>query len=252
MPPKRRTASATARATAAPAPPPPATPPVHAPPRECSYLLNIQVQDIDKPRVTRMLSVPPSTTFWTLHRAIQIAFDWGSSHAYGFEITNVPSIWLGDGDPPPPKGPHILLTIGNPKRDQLLGADDPIADQRTTKLSDVFEQEKYHNKLLTYTYDFGDGWEHFILVLGRADPSCSSNEIFCLGGEGAPIAEDCGGPPGWEGLKEIVTRRQRGRKLDDEQRNRFEWFKEVRNGDCEIWDWNLREVNINLSKLGTT
>lgn len=41
---------------------------------------------ITSPSVTRTLSVPATTTFHTLHRALQIAFGWANTHSYDFAV----------------------------------------------------------------------------------------------------------------------------------------------------------------------
>jgi hypothetical protein len=51
-----------------------------------------------------------------------------------------------------------------------------------------------------YAYDFGDGWEHEVEVLGRG-----GNSPACVGGEGACPPEDCGGPYGYTELLEALA-----------------------------------------------
>ena len=38
-------------------------------------------------------------------------------------------------------------------------------------LRDVFENDQYKDKFLQYRYDFGDEWEHSIMLIGRANDS---------------------------------------------------------------------------------
>ena len=129
------------------------------------------------------------------------------------------------------------------------GDDTPSVDEKTTKLSDVFEQDQYKNKSLEYTYDFGDSWEHSVVLLGRSEESVSSDFIFCISGEGAPVAEDCGGVDGWEGLKEAVTKYKEGKTLDDDEKDRVKWFKKLRKGNLNVWDWDQDKVNKQLGSL---
>ncbi|KAF2742703.1 hypothetical protein M011DRAFT_390341, partial [Sporormia fimetaria CBS 119925] len=53
-----------------------------------NYILHIALcpGEITDPQITRTLSVPASTTFTTLHRALQIAFNWSGKHAYDFIV----------------------------------------------------------------------------------------------------------------------------------------------------------------------
>lgn len=217
--------------------------------KERNYIVQVRIQDIAHPRVTRTFSIPPSTTFYTFHLAIQIAFGWQNQHSHQFEISNIPAIWIDDKKKPPrPSGPPILLTIHNTQLSCVID-DTPSVDEKTTKLSDVFEQEQYKNKYLEYMYDFGDSWEHSVDLLGRAEEYISSNYIFCLSGEGAPVAEDCGGVDGWEGLKEAVTKYKEGKKLDNDDKDLVQWFKKLRKGDLNIWDWDQVKVNQQLKSL---
>ena len=173
-----------------------------SPTKERSYVIHVEIQDVIEPKVTRTLSVPPSTTFHNLHLAIQTAFGWQNQHSHHFEVINVPAIWLDSKkEPPRVPGPRVLLTIRGPGYYEDDDDDDtPFVDEKTTKLSDVFEQEKYHNKYLEYLYDFGDNWEHSVMLVGRAEEPLSANYIFCIAGEGGPVAENCVGVDGWEGV----------------------------------------------------
>ena len=56
-----------------------------------------------------------------------------------------------------------------------------------------------------YEYDFGDGWEHDVELeaVGLRVPSAKYPR--CLAGERACPPEDCGGPPGYERLLEILA-----------------------------------------------
>jgi Plasmid pRiA4b ORF-3-like protein len=217
--------------------------------KERNYIILVQIQDIEHPRVTRTFSIPPSTTFYTLHLAIQIAFGWQNQHCHNFEISNIPAIWLDDEKSPPKStGPRTLLTIGNTEM-YSEGDDTPSVDERTTKLSDVFEQEQYKNKYVEYMYDFGDSWEHSVVLFGRAEECASPNYLFCLGGEGAPVAENCGGVDGWEGLKEAITKSKEGKALDDDEKDLVKWFKKLRKGNLDVWDWDMAKVNTQLESL---
>jgi len=73
-------------------------------------------------------------------------------------------------------------------------------------------------KELVYTYDFGDNWEHFFTVKGRAPASFS---FECLGGSGHYVAEDVGSWREWEALKQAY----RAAQPTKEQREKREWFE---------------------------
>lgn len=56
-----------------------------------------------------------------------------------------------------------------------------------------------------YTYDFGDSWEHLITVQQLQTASAGLHYPHCVDGAGACRPEDCGGAPGYNGLKVILA-----------------------------------------------
>jgi yecA family protein len=66
-----------------------------------------------------------------------------------------------------------------------------------TLVTDFFRTPGDHAE---YTYDFGDGWEHDVL-LERVDARDPKEQLpQCQGGAGACPPEDCGGVPGYEDM----------------------------------------------------
>ena len=58
---------------------------------------------------------------------------------------------------------------------------------------------------LTYAYDFGDGWEHVILLEKFVEPEPGARYPLCVGGRRACPPEDCGGPGGYDRLRSILA-----------------------------------------------
>jgi Plasmid pRiA4b ORF-3-like protein len=56
----------------------------------------------------------------------------------------------------------------------------------------------------TYTYDFGDDWEHDIKLEKVLPPDPRAVVPACLAGKGACPPEDCGGASGYADLKEAI------------------------------------------------
>ena len=52
-----------------------------------------------------------------------------------------------------------------------------------------------------YDYDFGDGWEHDVRVVGTT----AADSPHCLDGARACPPEDCGGPGGYSELREALA-----------------------------------------------
>ena len=69
-----------------------------------------------------------------------------------------------------------------------------IMDARRKKIKAYFSR----NKMIFYTYDYGDFWEHKVVMEQVAD--LPSNEIGCIDGRGACPPDDCGGIRGYYGM----------------------------------------------------
>jgi hypothetical protein len=143
-----------------------------------------------QPPVWRRLEVPSATTLDTLHRVIQAAFGWQGYHLWVFET---PSGRYGVAD--------RELRIGSAAAERL--------DQIAPRPEDRFG----------YTYDFGDEWEHDILVEAVTGPEPGTTYPRCLTGERACPPEDCGGVWGYEDLLEIL-----GDPAHEEHQDRLEWL----------------------------
>lgn len=129
-----------------------------------------------KPPVWRRIQVPETYTFWDLHVAIQDAMGWYDCHLHEFDIFN--------------KWKVVKVQIGIPDdegwRDILPGWE--------VKIADYFSLQ---NHRALYTYDFGDTWQHEI-VLEKILPADSSKHYpLCIDGKRACPPEDCGGIGGY-------------------------------------------------------
>ena len=133
--------------------------------------------------MSRLLSVPAKLTFDELHHAIQVAFGWAESHLYSFTYQK-----YGENERPAPGGQ--LMIHGNDPQDDVV--DSKFENSHTLKMCDMFEDlERLDRSTFIYEYDFGDGWEHIVELVGRG----LSPSIFpwCQAGEGHPVAEYAGG-----------------------------------------------------------
>ncbi len=133
-----------------------------------------------KPPVWRRIQVPADYTFWDLHVAIQDAMGWLDCHLHSFEFGSrqAPLAFIGIPDDEWPTG-----------RETLPGW--------KTKMNRWFPKE---SSSATYTYDFGDDWEHTVVfekILLRED---AEDYPKCLAGRRACPPEDCGGVWGYEEL----------------------------------------------------
>lgn len=135
------------------------------------YQFKITLRDI-KPKVWRRIQVPENYNFWELHLAIQDAMGWEDCHLHQFEITN------------PKTEEKDLISIPDDE-----GFDDTISGKKV-KIAKYFLAPK---DKANYKYDFGDGWEHEV-VLEKILPAVVGNKYpQCIAGERACPLEDCGG-----------------------------------------------------------
>ncbi|KAI4263441.1 MAG: hypothetical protein L6R42_001413 [Xanthoria sp. 1 TBL-2021] len=210
----------------------------------------------DNPTITRILSLPPSLTFAKFHQVLQIAFGWANCHMHAFNV----EIMLNERGIPRP-----VLTLQR----TFDGDEDDLdfwpkpRNERNWTLRDVFERKEWDLEdgtkttgqiHLRYEYDMGDGWDHQIVLLGRAEKGlhnllgggADTPKVLCIGGEGHPCAEDCGSEPGWEDLKNAF-KKQRGDK------SRRDWYKTMcANGDpkgLDPYKWDILEVNDQLREV---
>ena len=129
-----------------------------------------------KPPVWRRLELPGDLTLPRLHDVIQAAMGWYDSHLHRFRA--------GSGHRSPYFVTHFDLDEGE---DGTL-EDDVRLDQIVSEKGDE----------LWYEYDFGDGWDHKLVVeevLDEPPPTAR-----CTGGRMACPPEDCGGIGGYEEL----------------------------------------------------
>ncbi len=133
-----------------------------------------------KPPVWRRIQVPARYSFWELHVAIQDAMGWLDCHLHEFQFGSRPA---------------LLGRIGIPD-DEFPSGRETLPGWKT-EISKWFREE---GASATYTYDFGDTWEHKVLlekILSRED---GEDYPKCLAGRRACPPEDCGGVWGYEEL----------------------------------------------------
>lgn len=133
-----------------------------------------------KPPIWRRVLVESSATLDQLHEVIQAAFGWWNYHLYEFEVGR------SRYGVPDPDG----FDVGPPTR-----------DAHETRLDQVGGV----GSSIAYTYDFGDNWEHTIIVEKVLDTSPVVSLPACTGGRRAGPPEDCGGVWGYEALLAILA-----------------------------------------------
>jgi hypothetical protein len=135
-----------------------------------------------KPPVWRRVEVDSTLTLSELAPLLEAAMGWLGGHLHGFEANGV------HYEPPDPDG-----SFDSPFR--------RIVDERTVTLIEVLPTVK---SKMRWDYDFGDGWQHDVVVeaIEPADPMALYP--VCLTGRRACPPDDCGGPWGYEELLEAL------------------------------------------------
>jgi len=161
-------------------------------PEDAILQVKIQLARVTKPPVWRRLQVSAGTPLDELHQIIQAAFGWVNYHLHVFEI---------GGERFGPADPELELDF---------------ADERRFTLADLVESE---GDRVTYTYDFGDDWEHQIVVEKVLEPEPGVTYPHLVTAKGACPPEDCGGVWGWAELKAVLAG-----PGDEEYAERREWL----------------------------
>jgi len=139
------------------------------------YQLELTLAE-SEPRIWRRLRVTDDTILHSLHLTFQHVMGWTNSHLYDFEVGG--------------------RRFSEPDPDDDL-SEEPTEDACSTRLRELGLRE---GSQFTYVYDFGDWWEHRIVV--ESVSALRAGEIVprCIGGARAGPLEDSGGAHGYEQL----------------------------------------------------
>jgi hypothetical protein len=134
-----------------------------------------------RPPIWRRLLVPSGFALEDLHSVVQAAMDWDDSHLHEFRIGHE--------------------RFGKPDRTDGFMALDRVRSERTTRLFMVLSKVGAKAR---YTYDFGDSWEHAMVVEKVLPPEEGVPYPVCVAGKLHGPPEDCGGVPGYYNLLEAL------------------------------------------------
>jgi hypothetical protein len=117
-----------------------------------------------KPPIWRRFEVPSDTTLARLHAVIQLGFGWEDCHLWVFETLS-----------------------------GRYGSPDPDLEIRSAESKKLSAVADWPGDKLRYEYDFGDGWDHDIVV--EAVQPAEPGVVYprCTAGRRACPPEDCGG-----------------------------------------------------------
>ena len=172
-----------------------------------------------RPEIRRRLLVPANARLDWLHAVLQVAMGWNNSHLHRFNVNG--------------------RLYSNTQHHFAEYEDDPvILEEADFKLGDVVYGE---GALFSYEYDFGDDWQHQVVVERVLPPDSGvPRAALCTDGQRACPPEDCGGSWGYEELLSAL----RNRRHPEHARMR-QWVG--REFDAEAFD--IAHTNLWLRKL---
>jgi hypothetical protein len=134
-----------------------------------------------KPKIWRRLLVQSDLLLTDFHKIIQISMGWTNSHSHQF-IKN-----------------RTIYTVRMP--DDKLWEEMNNVDYKKLRISDLLKNEKEE---IVYEYDFGDRWEHDIILEKILPKDEKQNYPVCLAGRMNCPPEDSGGIRGYADMLKIL------------------------------------------------
>lgn len=144
------------------------------------YQIQIALKEC-KPKIWRRLLIPSNLLLSDLHKIIQTAMGWTNTHLHQF-IKN--------------RTYYTVKMEGDDMWDEMDNV-----DYKKMKISDLLTKEK---ERISYEYDFGDGWQHEVILEKILPVDDTIKYPICLTGKMNCPPEDCGGVWGYENMLEIL------------------------------------------------
>jgi Plasmid pRiA4b ORF-3-like protein len=140
--------------------------------------LKITLAEIEPP-IWRRVLVPAETDLGSLHDLLQAAMGWTNSHLHQFTLRD--------------------RRFSDPRLDD--DGELEFEDERRVRLDQLVGA----GQALGYEYDFGDSWEHEVLVEKILEPDSRMSYPACIAGARACPPEDVGGTTGYARLLESIA-----------------------------------------------
>lgn len=168
------------------------------------------------PAIWRRILIPGNTTLLKLHDILQIVMGWEDAHLHMFKIPG--------------------LVYEDPMND-VYGDISTILEAHY-KLKQLIQ---YEGQRFSYEYDFGDSWEHELVVEKILSGMERLRNPICLKGKRACPPEDVGGIWGYENFLKAIQ--------DPKHEEHEDYLNWIGDGfDPE--DFDLEEVNVRLQRMG--
>lgn len=169
-----------------------------------------------RPPIWRRVLAMSSMRLDEFHSLLQVVMGWSESHLHQFVF---------DGK-----------RYGEPDPEFDFELDDPMLNEKEFRIEQLLKKEK---DVLVYEYDFGDGWEHKILLEKILPFNPEQPLPKCIAGRRHCPPEDVGGPWGYEDFLEIYQ---------DSSHPEHEEMREWAGDYFEPEAFDILEVNTELGK----
>jgi hypothetical protein len=127
--------------------------------------------------IWRRIEVDADVTLFRLHQILQVVMGWTDSHLHQYRRG---SLYYGQSDP------EFGLRREN---------------ERRIRLNEVLRRPKDR---MVYEYDFGDGWEHDVVLESAGVVVADAPSVRVVAGKGACPPEDVGGIGGYYRFLEAI------------------------------------------------
>lgn len=154
--------------------------------------MRITLRDV-KPAIWRRVVIPSTWRLDEVANVLLAAMGWTNSHLHCFVIGEFRYDMVGDW------------------------SDGDELDERDFTLRDAFDEV---GRTARFEYDFGDGWEHDLLLESVRIATKADRDPYCVAGKRSCPPEDCGGPYGYGELLQL----QKSGPKTEWDRERLEWF----------------------------
>ena len=141
-----------------------------------AHVLRVSLRFVE-PEVWRRVVVVSEMPLPKFAKVLEQAMGWESTHLHMFDVSGV---LFGNTDH---DAPHLI-------------------DEKAARLDHVLPRVE---SSLRWDYDFGDGWEHDVVVEAIEPLNPKTKYPVVLDGERACPPEDVGGPPGYEELLRALS-----------------------------------------------
>jgi hypothetical protein len=178
------------------------------------YQLKISLKGA-KPPIWRRILIPSSMELIDLHHAIQATMGWYNCHLYQFK-----------------QGHNYFQP--NPDPEFMGFGRFENVDSTGIRIGNLLQSEK---DKIDYEYDFGDSWEHTVLLEKILEPEEGKPYPVCIKGKRTCPPEDCGGIWGYYNLLDLL-----GNPKNEEHEGMFEWI----GGKIDPETFDLDEANARL------